>query len=114
MAVAAKYSTAISRRQAGGIAISSRKNVTENLSDNPSSAPDSRPKGFLSALQYDRVKIWVASALGELHIENPTPPEVKDDAFSTYAYVTLYVPVGSKDAYMQHDIWGKFGNIVEE
>ena len=54
------------------------------------------------------------AGLKEIHMKNPTPPDVEDNAFSTYAYVTLYVPVGSKDAYMQHEIWGKFGNIVEE
>lgn len=54
------------------------------------------------------------AGLKELHIKNSTPPNVAENAFSTYAYVTLYVPIGSKDAYMQHEIWGKFGNIVEE
>ena len=54
------------------------------------------------------------AGLKEIHIKNPTPPDVDDNAFSTYAYVTLYVPVGSKSAYLQHEIWGKFGNIVEE
>lgn len=54
------------------------------------------------------------AGLKEIHMKNPTPPDVEDNAFSTYAYVTLYVPVGSKDTYMQHKIWGKFGNIVEE
>ena len=54
------------------------------------------------------------SALKEVHIKSSTPPDVAEYAFSTYAYVTLYVPVGSKNAYMQHEIWGKFGNIIEE
>lgn len=54
------------------------------------------------------------SALKDIHVGNPTPPDVDDNAFSTYSYVTLYVPVGSKDAYMQHRIWGQFGNIIEE
>ena len=47
-------------------------------------------------------------------MKSSTPPNVSDSAFSTYAYVTLYVPVGSKEAYMEHKIWGQFGNIVEE
>ena len=52
--------------------------------------------------------------LKEIHINSLTPPAVDGNAFSTYSYVTLYVPTESKDAYMAHDIWGKFGNIVEE
>ena len=52
--------------------------------------------------------------LKEIHINSLTPPAVDRNAFSTYSYVTLYVPTESKDAYMAHDIWGKFGNIVEE
>lgn len=54
------------------------------------------------------------SALKEVHIKSSTPPDVAEYAFSTYAYVTLYVPVESKNAYMQHEIWGKFGNIIKE
>ena len=54
------------------------------------------------------------TGLKEIHMKGSTPPNVSDSAFSTYAYVTLYVPVGSKEAYMAHKIWGKFGNIVEE
>ena len=54
------------------------------------------------------------TALKEVHIKSSTPPNIVESAFSTYAYVTLYVPVGSKDTYMQHKIWGQFGNIVEE
>ena len=36
------------------------------------------------------------------------------DTFSVYADATLYVPIGSKEAYQNHSIWGKFGTIIEE
>ena len=45
------------------------------------------------------------TALKEVHVKNPTPPEILNDTFSTYAYVTLYVPAGSKEAYQNHSIW---------
>ena len=61
-----------------------------------------------------RNRTFADAGLKEIHMKNPTPPDVADNAFSTYAYVTLYVPVGSKGAYLQHEIWGKFGNIVEK
>ena len=54
------------------------------------------------------------TALKEVHVKNPTPPEIQNDTFSTYAYVTLYVPAGSKEAYQNHSIWKKFGTIIEE
>lgn len=54
------------------------------------------------------------TALKEVHVKNSTPPKILNDTFSTYAYVTLYVPVGSKEAYQDHSIWGKFGTIIEE
>ena len=54
------------------------------------------------------------TALKEVHVKNPTPPEILNDTFSTYAYVTLYVPAGSKEAYQNHSIWKKFGTIIEE
>ena len=56
---------------------------------------------------------WDAG-LKKIHVKNSTPPKIMNNTFSTYAYVTLYVPVGSKGAYLQHEIWGKFGNIVEK
>lgn len=49
-----------------------------------------------------------------MHVKNPTPPEIQNDTFSTYAYITLYVPAGSKEAYQNHSIWKKFGTIIEE
>lgn len=54
------------------------------------------------------------TALKEVHVKNPTPPEIQNDTFSTYAYITLYVPAGSKEAYQNHSIWKKFGTIIEE
>ncbi len=52
--------------------------------------------------------------LKEIHVKRATPPSVGNSVFSTYAYTTLYVPIGSKDAYMASNTWGKFGNIIEE
>ena len=44
---------------------------------------------------------------------NPAPPKggVFDEA--VYSAATLYVPIGSKDAYAAHVNWGKFLNIEE-
>lgn len=50
--------------------------------------------------------------LKEVHIKSSTPPNVDRFAISIYA-ITLYVPIGSKDAYMAHKIFGEY-NIVEE
>ncbi len=38
------------------------------------------------------------------------------DILESYRYqdVTLYVPTGSAQAYKEHSLWGKFGNIVEK
>ena len=54
------------------------------------------------------------TALKEVHIKNPNPPAILEDTFSVYADATLYVPIGSKEAYQNHSIWGKFGTIIEE
>lgn len=54
------------------------------------------------------------TALKEVHIKNPNPPTILEDTFSVYADATLYVPIGSKEAYQNHSIWGKFGTIIEE
>lgn len=55
---------------------------------------------------------WDAG-LKKIHVKNSTPPKIMNNTFSTYAYVTLYVPVGSKENYTEHQIWRKF-NIIEE
>lgn len=52
------------------------------------------------------------AGLKEVHIKSSTPPNVDRFAISIYA-ITLYVPIGSKDAYMAHKIFGEY-NIVEE
>ena len=46
---------------------------------------------------------------------NPTPPEIKDNTFEkvTEEIATLYVPMGSKTAYMQAPYWKNFNNIQE-
>ena len=55
---------------------------------------------------------WDAG-LKKIHVKNSTPPKIMNNTFSTYAYVTLYVPVGSKENYTEHQFWRKF-NIIEE
>ncbi len=57
-----------------------------------------------------------ATGLKEVRIKNPTPPYVgaSNNFYSNVANATLFVPVGSKDAYADHAVWGNFGTIVEE
>ena len=40
------------------------------------------------------------------------PPTLGSDVFEHYN-TTLYVPVGTSEAYRQHAVWGKFTKIVE-
>ena len=56
------------------------------------------------------------TALKEIHMKCQTPPAARYDTFSesSYDYATLYVPKGCKEAYLEHDTWQKFKNIVEE
>ena len=50
---------------------------------------------------------------GDLSVASTTPPTTQNNTFSTYD-ATLYVPIGTAEAYRQHEVWGKFANIVEE
>lgn len=46
---------------------------------------------------------------------NPTPPDISYWTFnkSTQKTATLYVPIGSKEKYEQHEYWKNFANIIE-
>ena len=63
--------------------------------------------------------------LTEIFSLSKLPPICSDDAFigkdentsqsilNDYSSITLYVPIGSKESYMQADVWSNFTNIVE-
>ena len=55
------------------------------------------------------------TAINKVTSLNTTPPACLEGVFdeSIYPTATLYVPVGSKDAYQAHDVWGRFTNIEE-
>ena len=46
-------------------------------------------------------------------MENPEPITLNQNPFSNCANATLYVPVGSKEAYEAAEVWKDFGNIEE-
>lgn len=57
----------------------------------------------------------------KFHIHHIQPPQINLNIFFNagwaqgYPFVgTLYVPRGSSKLYREHDVWGKFENIVEE
>ncbi len=58
---------------------------------------------------------YYCSGLKEIYVKADTPPSAYSDTFSgvTTNSATLYVPVGSKDAYAAANGWKKFTNIVE-
>ena len=51
----------------------------------------------------------------EIYAMSETPAMLDYDTFSMtdISFATLYVPVGSKEAYQAADYWNEFGNIVE-
>ena len=52
--------------------------------------------------------------LQAVYAKPATPPSVYYPfSYTTYENATLYVPAGSKEAYMAADYWKKFTNIVE-
>ncbi len=55
------------------------------------------------------------TALKEVICGAQTPPSAVADSFdeSTYKDATLYVPVGTRNAYFFDPVWGMFANIVE-
>lgn len=60
---------------------------------------------------------WLAfgycKALTSVEVKRPEPLTIANDRFENYADITLYVPKGSRSAYMAADNWNLFGKIVE-
>ena len=59
---------------------------------------------------------WSISTLKEVHIKAVTPPwNISNNAFGkSRENCTLFVPVGSLDAYKNANIWKEFAEIKEE
>lgn len=55
------------------------------------------------------------TALKKVTSLNGVPPTCAESVFSeaVFTAATLYVPMGSKDAYLAHETWGKFATIEE-
>ena len=53
------------------------------------------------------------NALTTVVVKRPEPLAITKETFSNYAGATLYVPKGSRSAYMDADNWKLFGRIVE-
>jgi hypothetical protein len=53
------------------------------------------------------------SILTSVTVLNPTPIDIPFDVFSNRVNATLYVPLGSKNAYQAADYWKDFKEIVE-
>lgn len=53
------------------------------------------------------------SSIKEVYSENPEPPEISENTFTStvYANATLYVPSESLTTYWLHRYWGKFASI---
>ena len=51
-------------------------------------------------------------ALTDITLACTTPPTAGEDTFNSYD-ATIHVPDGTIDSYRQHDIWGRFTNIVD-
>ena len=51
--------------------------------------------------------------LNDFYVKAVTPPTVKPKTFDRQGEMTLYVPVGAKEAYAAADHWKDFGEIVE-
>ena len=60
--------------------------------------------------------LYNCTAAKAIYSLNPTPPTISNGLFSSsshYANTTLYVPIGSMEAYKTADIWSKITNIKE-
>jgi len=53
------------------------------------------------------------TALTTVTLGNPTPAEIEENTFTNRTNATLYVPAGSKGAYMAADYWKEFGKIEQ-
>ncbi len=51
--------------------------------------------------------------LTSVTMENPTPISIYSNSFPTRSNITLYVPGGSRDAYLAADYWNGFRDIIE-
>jgi hypothetical protein len=56
------------------------------------------------------------TGLTEIHVKNPTPPNIGGETFSEVNTETckLYVPTGAVDAYRNAEVWSEFLNIIGE
>ena len=59
-----------------------------------------------------RMAFFGCDSIETITLACTTPPAVADYLFTSYD-ATLYVPVGTADAYRQHGTWGLFEKIVE-
>lgn len=67
-------------------------------------------------LDVDRIDRWAFSgdyAIQEIYSMTATPPDAAVESFAWYGGITLYVPVGSGDAYRSHPVWCRFSKIEE-
>ena len=53
------------------------------------------------------------NALTSVEVKRPEPLPITEDTFSNYTDATLYVPKGSRNAYMEAEGWKLFSKIVE-
>ncbi len=53
------------------------------------------------------------TSLTSVTVGNPIPVSIEQNTFSNRAKATLYVPYGSRNAYLKADYWKEFGRIVE-
>lgn len=58
-------------------------------------------------------KAFENSSIKEVYSENPEPPEISENTFTStvYANATLYVPSESLTTYWLHRYWGRFASI---
>ena len=56
---------------------------------------------------------YKCSQLMSVKVEIPTPLSITKDPFPNRAEVTLYVPYGSRELYLEADYWKEFKEIVE-
>ena len=59
------------------------------------------------AFQYDTL-------IDTIILRCTVPPATPGDSVFTYFAATLIVPCGTADDYRQHDVWGRFPNVVED
>ena len=67
------------------------------------------PEGVTSIGEW---AFYDCKALSNITFACTTPPTAGEDTFNSFD-ATICVPEGTTDLYRQHEIWGKFANIVE-